>query len=358
LAKLQPPALLVADETFQAWIHEQAPANGHRSIRDVDLERSNDELTSATLIVVASLTDERGLLERVAALAPRAKTLGVKRDVYSHYWAGADGWLATGAPPAEPSPPGRRYMVLCTPRAGSTWLCDHLIRMNLGNPREHIRPHLNALAGGKLAADLAFPELWTRMERFDQRGGVFGTKAVAHLLEKLIGGLPPEGETWFRRWVEGTKLVYLFRRDRVLQAISQHRARTTKVFHVMDPNKLQSYRENAEYQYDFEGILRNLRQLAKQEEYLVDFLRRHAKPAAHVVTYESLLEHPERELTRLRTFLGDSSPELVESGETAGVMKLRDDRTEAFAARFCEDYRSELGSELVRMQEPPEIEVA
>ena len=170
--------------------------------------------------------------------------------------------------PAEraETPTGPKYMILFTPRSGSSWL-KAFISLNgkLGSPGEYLNPKL-VRNRAKEAGVQSFDGYLNAMMRTcrDPETGVFGAKASYFQIEVMRGltafrdYFPPEQATFF----------YLRREDAIEQAISLYCAITSGEFHSRDV----ADGRPTEVSYDADGLIRWLHHIVRAEIATEQFL--------------------------------------------------------------------------------------
>jgi LPS sulfotransferase NodH len=127
----------------------------------------------------------------------------------------------------RPAAPPVRYLILSARRSGSYMLCRALIRAGLGVPHEYfLRDHVQALAArwevrtGARRGPVSEAYLEALVER-RSCGGFFGAKLQYWQFERTL--LSPQGE----RFLDGARLIYLYREDVLKQAVSFRHAEIT-----------------------------------------------------------------------------------------------------------------------------------
>jgi trehalose 2-sulfotransferase len=131
----------------------------------------------------------------------------------------------------------RRYCILSSPRSGSTLLARMLYATGLaGDPQEYFNPPLLQYERDRLAdQSLSYSAFLRGMERRrTSPNGVFGLKTHFHQLLSAFGATGPNQEIidFLKRH---DALIWIRRRHRVRQAISQALAQRTLVWSSEDP---------------------------------------------------------------------------------------------------------------------------
>ncbi|WP_353205765.1 Stf0 family sulfotransferase [Sphingomonas sp.] len=141
----------------------------------------------------------------------------------------------------DAAPPHRGYVILGTPRCGSTYLCQLLASTHvLGKPAEYLdRTHLR-----DLAADAAYShpghDIWEKIwaaSRSDN--GIHGIKAF---YSQMRDGFAPRE---IHKNLLSLPIVFLTRNDKLGQAISFARALQTSNWHTPGGDDLSRLRYNA-----------------------------------------------------------------------------------------------------------------
>lgn len=139
-----------------------------------------------------------------------------------------------------------KFVVATTPRTGSTVLCCYLAYLGLGRPWEW------------LGAKCLDPQ---RLIDENLVNGVFGAKVFADHATRLGAK--------FDQYFADAAFIYLTRSNKVAQAISAYRARTTGQYHSWQPKRFYSPT------YSHDGIKRELVQIAVGEAQWERFFERH-----------------------------------------------------------------------------------
>lgn len=183
-------------------------------------ELREDRLTGKN-IFVWDLDPER--LKHARRRFSSCRVMGILRDVWPATLCGADLFGArtsTGSPPVC-------YAVVCSPRSGSTFLCDLLGAAGFGNPKEHVREAFIEVC----KSPYSFTELLGWMMERGGCGGYFGTKLVSHYLDRLgTSPLSLDGLEVVLK-ARNFRIIHL-QRDPAEQAISSYFAHRTGVWHI------------------------------------------------------------------------------------------------------------------------------
>ena len=230
-------------------------------------------------------------------------------------------WLAS----RPLAPPARRYILIASEeRSGSEWLCQLMgATAVLGYPSEYF----NAGWFRNFIPD--YPKSPRQQVQVVQRAsvtsnGVGATKLHAHQFD-IIKDTVDVG-TVFRPGV----FVRLFRRDKLRQAISLVRARSTKRYHHHWPF-------NGQERYDAAEIHEAINELvginARWTRY---FARNGVEPVT--LEYEALASNPMECLERIAEAVEVNTSNLASASVDRGLQPQRDELTEQWRARFLVEY--------------------
>lgn len=240
------------------------------------------------------------------------------------------------------------YMVVCTPRAGSTFLCELLQSGGAGYPKEHLRPPaLDMIRCGYSVQ--RWSSFVNSVARSSITKGFFATKVISYFARDLEKELAPVNPLGALNWLPQPKILYLYRRDKLHQALSVHRAQATSYFHIRNEEDLAKYR-NADWVYDYDSIHERYNSLWSEELRLSKLLNSNrCRSEVLTVAYEDLVLSPEPILKEIISFLG---AERSFTSVAARVKKLSDDQTEERGVRFLNEYQRRNGRPLHRFFVP------
>lgn len=195
----------------------------------------------------------------------------------------------------------QRYGILSSPRSGSTLLSRMLYETGLaGDPQEYFNPPIIALAQEQSGKEtLQLNEYLKLMEsRRTSPNGVFGMKFhYSQMLGVLKAKKPNENARRFL--VSFDKLIWIRRRDRLMQGISQAIAQQTQVWSSEDSR----HAEVGEVQIHPYACLRAANLIAGDDFGWEQFIKA-AKLSVHTVWYEDLVEDYENESRKILAYLG------------------------------------------------------
>jgi len=198
------------------------------------------------------------------------------------------------------TPVSRRYCILSSPRSGSTLLGRFLHETRLaGDPQEYFNPPLLAIERERSGnPNLSLNEFMRLMEaRRTSPNGVFGMKVHYSQLMGVLRLNKPDAKV-FGFVKKFGKLIWIRRRDRIGQAISQALALRTQVWSSEDSRFGQESNVNI---HPFECV-RALRAVCGDDVGWEQLIRA-AKLAVHEVWYEDLVADYETQCRAVLAYL-------------------------------------------------------
>ncbi len=243
------------------------------------------------------------------------------RDLAVEEWARQQ--VATKLPAAQ-----RRYVVLFSPRSGSSWLTEVLSStQRLGFPEEYINPDFIVDVARFVNAKNPLHLLDALVRRRKTPNGVFGMETRAIDVELL-------GFDAFRDFfVHDTLFFHLWRENLVAQAVSLYRAVKTEHFHSNDEKAAMTP------EYDPDRICWWMEHILETENSNVRLLRHLNVPARHL-RYEDVIG----DRSRAAELFAHALAVPFSAGEFAGhqdqdLIKIADDWNAATEARVRWDRR-------------------
>lgn len=203
----------------------------------------------------------------------------------------------------------KKYAVLCTNRSGSSFLCEALTSTNrCGKPQEFFNPWIKEQLAEEFSYHKGkgiFPEdekgrpiLFDRVKYkekiikdFRTKNDVFGIKVVGFWQLMDFASSKPQND-----W----KYIYLYREDKVLQAISAYIADKTNGWH----------KETTPPEYDKDAIKWYYDMILKDEEVILEYLQ--DKNYLSLSYENDLCESLEQTVTSILNYLDISTEELPE----------------------------------------------
>ncbi len=229
-----------------------------------------------------------------------------------------------------PATPVRlRYLILSQARTGGTFLCEALARSgHAGLPFEYLNPasikFLNNRLGGGPTVSLL--KIIAALEaRRTGANGVFGLQLHVEQLSKPLQSIQQVGN-WLQRF---HRIVMLYRRDKLAQAISLERSIQSAVWH-QEPHET-GERNPDRWTVDPWLIARHVANLGQQEQLIRGALASFNGPVL-VLTYEELDTSFDTAWRRVSAFL--DIPAMPADAVYPKLARMRDAASEEMAARF------------------------
>lgn len=196
------------------------------------------------------------------------------------------------------------YAVMCTPRSGSTFLCD-LLRENIGgNPIEHLRQPLLYILKNRYRLKIDLPLFVTQILKYCSDEETFGTKIISHFFFDFVRALTKSEQKMMVNLFSQFKIIYLYRSDKHAQAVSQYIAYQTKHWHATSENSLKHYQEKLQsVSYNYESLKNRYKNLVEEERQLYSFLIDMKFKNVLCIEYESFLKYPQKNLQKICKFL-------------------------------------------------------
>lgn len=238
------------------------------------------------------------------------------------------------------------FAVVCTPRSGSTYLSELLSFNGFGVPKEHVRsPLVDMVQQGD--GNKRLMKFFNTVYKRGGKNGWFGTKLISYFAKDISKEVDVAPLIEYFDKNARPKIIYLLRRDKLLQALSVQRARATNNFHIRKDDGLEEYKKT-EWEYDYEEILFRYKSLWEQEKevfHAVTRLQVEYNWQVKCVYYEDLDINPEAVMNSIKSFLGE--PE-VDIEIQARVRKLADSETAKRSVQFEMDYESKTRERIKR----------
>jgi LPS sulfotransferase NodH len=193
--------------------------------------------------------------------------------------------------PRREADPVLQYMLATSPRSGSTYVGLLLWRSGImGAPLEylnlkHMQDMIARLGQGDPTA------YWRELRRVrTSPNGVFGFKMFLGHYRQLS-----EGQPGLLLQIRADRVIFLSRRDKITQAISNYRAAESGAWFA-------DSRPRRELEYDFAKIASYLEYVNRQEEIWEYIFRKQGTEALRIF-YEDVASNPEDACGRIRDFL-------------------------------------------------------
>ncbi|MFD7093305.1 Stf0 family sulfotransferase [Streptomyces xanthophaeus] len=250
-----------------------------------------------------------------------------------------------------PRSAGRDYVVLATPRSGSTYLCDALAGAGAGDPQEWFSRALIHHHAGEwgmrgasstaqspaLHSPVAYLDAVAARARFE---GVLSVKVHWHQYRSVQQRFGVDPLQVFGDHARPAA-VRIYRKDLVGQAVSSLIADTTHVFFQRkgeEPSVSFEYEGSERSEtvvYDFHGILRRVIRFAEDEEHWSRFVADRGLRSVGVA-YESLVEDLAGTVRGVLDHLGIAA----RSEPASSLAKQATELNQEFCERFRADLRT------------------
>ena len=203
------------------------------------------------------------------------------------------------------SNPTNLFAVVCTPRSGSSFLCDLLKLNGGGNPLEHLRSPLLYIIKHRRRLNIDLELLLRRILYKCSKDRLFGTKVISHFFFDLIDILEADEMEKLMSFFRHFKIIYLYRHNKTAQAVSKFLASKSKFWHSTAPHRsLAEYQEQVQaIEYDFDSIKEVYEKLIEDERRLESFIDRSEFKQVIKIDYQQLKENPEGEMQKIASFL-------------------------------------------------------
>ena len=226
-----------------------------------------------------------------------------------------------------------RYAVFSAQRTGSGWLDDFLRQRGLGIPFEYFNhahmPRIAARLGCMLASQSVDLERYIALlEPLRAKHGVFGTKLQPDQLRTISAGSDAKAVSLLRRF---DQVLWLRRRDTLLQAISLVRAHLTNQWHLYGDDRAVGIAAGDELLFPMIG--ERLAKIDEDNQYMAGLVGNLDPKAVRMLWYEDLLAPGALDAiaNELWEALRGAAPRPVHVREIAVARKL--DETEAQAVK-------------------------
>lgn len=226
-----------------------------------------------------------------------------------------------------------KYLILSSPRTGSTMLAAALNATGkAGRVKEYFHLKMLAERGNPEASKQSMLAYYSDVVSANTSGnGVFGMKLHFNQFHHVFGGNRigmGSGVSFLKSF---DRHVLVFRRDKILQAISELIATKTDLWNTSDSKV--AGRAGTDVSDTDIPLLAQILSRQLSEEYAWRSLLQDCAIAAQLIAYEDLAANPEAELSRLAAYL--AIPDLGLLAPTQETVKLTDTAaTAAIKQRF------------------------
>jgi LPS sulfotransferase NodH len=252
------------------------------------------------------------------------------------------------------APPLSYYFICFTPRSGSSWLTEMLIKTDIaGLPEEWFNPdflgeNLKRFSCKNMNEYIQF------IIRFgcsnpDNSPSVFGAE-MSFFQFQLVENFLQEEKLLFS---QNVNYIYLYRLNLVGQAMSLYKAVETQVFQSVDQNFHNKY--DLDFIYNEEGVWEWLLHILEQEFGWRQFFNKHQIEPL-IITYEEIWSETVLQVTRILQYLNLSGN--ISFNSESQYRKISSKKDLDFAIKFtkenfnkiqiCYKYRGEKNNEEIR----------
>lgn len=192
------------------------------------------------------------------------------------------------------------YAIVSTPRSGSTALCELLSATKIaGFPIEHFRESSQVLTQYCQLDPVRYLRLLMTSKKTEN--AVFGTKFISRFLE---GHINENNELIYL--LKNFKFIYLIRRDKLSQVVSEFIAAKTNMWHIYSERQAQNYQDKLERLKIEDSDLIQLHKMYKnclrEEKFLENLFDRY-QIFPLTVEYEKFVADPEENLNKILKYL-------------------------------------------------------
>ena len=226
-------------------------------------------------------------------------------------------------PPDALMEPRRQYVILFTPRSGSSHLAEGLTTAGVGDPREWLHPDYLAERAAMFGAR-TFEDYFELLRCCCSRDGVFGHKMTMLFYDAFDREVRLDDHFDF-----GGPTICLYREDIVEQAVSLAFAEHRDVWH--DTNGIEPEGLGA-VPYDAAKIRGRLIWLSKLERRMAGFIAGRKMPVRYI-SYEKLVASSLTDVVRAVGAFIDVKPD--DGSLTSSHRKLGNSLNREFADRFA-----------------------
>ncbi len=233
--------------------------------------------------------------------------------------------LSTDRDFATPGEPTRTYVICCNHRTGSNLLSEALYRTGVaGDPIEYfnlgfIREFCRTRGHNQLPL---FRYLEEMRQRRTSPNGVFGMNIKFDQVRLAFQNDPDVAERLLYR---NDAHIFLYRRNKLKQAISAYKGQVRGVFNVVDGQSGEPSNQDAEVPFDPARIIRNLNSQSWIDEEWLAFFKKHGI-SYYSVAYEDLVDHYEFYIRDILRYIGvDARDVAIPTKPTVKIGNAEDD---------------------------------
>jgi LPS sulfotransferase NodH len=252
--------------------------------------------------------------------------------------------LAAGLP-ARYAPPVAgearlEFAILCSGRCGSTLVARELREAGVGDAVEHLRPPVRCLLRHRDVSRFDFTRWWELVRAGHRVDGVFGTKIIYGFWEFAEEFLTDEERRRFLEFLGASRVLYIRRRDRVAQAVSDFIAGRTGFWHLRTGVAREEYAAIVgQVDADLAEMIAIYDRYGRHEQKIQALIRSTRAQSAEI-DYEDLVADPKATVARIVGEFGRevpsgyaAAPLALESTSTQRHVELRDQLMTALRRR-------------------------
>lgn len=243
-------------------------------------------------------------------------------------------------------PPERAYVIVTTPRSGSTFLCSLLQSTKIaGYPAEYFRQPSLILTQECHFDYVKYLRILMHSRVTENK--VFGTKIMARFLRAF-----EKSEFDFQSFIKGylSKMIYLNRIDKVAQAVSLLIAQKTNSWHVRKDKKHQEYQSFLNSieisDADLENIDKTVKNLKGANKYLKSLFKKYNINSLNI-DYEKFEVKPEAYIRQILEFLNISTENEIKP--SSSLKKISSSLSQQIIMRYEQKYAEKLGEEHIKI---------
>lgn len=319
-------------------------------------ESPAEALQQYSNVFVCSLDSEAKLVAHLRHTFPERQIFGLVNDVATCLAANSNPWKPGNSAPNlddEIQALDKLILIFSTARSGSTYVCDLMHSGGLcGETKEDLRPHIIYLA--RLGSTINFDiEKWLAiLIRANKRQGVFASKVIAHFLFDLLGRLDEATKTTLVSKLSrvDTRLIYLYRSEKVKQAVSSYFANQVQVWHVASESAQNELNSRAsQVAYNFEKLEHALGFILSNELKLAELIESAGMEYSRIV-YEDVVEQPAEQMRKVAAGIG-SLDDYDAAQIGSRLQRTSNKKTAQIEAQFRSDLEKTQSQYLIEAQQ-------
>ena len=343
-------AVLVCDRPFYDYLSKRLQEENKRLKAGLvcwtDIKQSPETvLQGYKNLFVCSLHSEVDILQQLRKLLPGNAAFGLVGDISCCLAANSNPWKegnGTANLTKEIRALDKLVLILSTARSGSTYFCDLMCSSGIcGLAKEDLRPYVVYLARHGMTINFDLKKWLAVLIRNNKQDGIFASKIIAHFLFELLDYLEPELKIDLIEELKqvDTKVIYLYRSDKIKQAVSSYFANQVQVWHVASNRGQLDLQTRARHvAYDFQKLKHSFEFIQQHERRLVSLLEE-AHPNYTQVVYEELTAAPQQQLLKIAKML-ERTRVFDKKQAISGLQRTSNNKTAQVEALFRADLQA------------------